>query len=70
MFLSKQLYGVPGKTCRQLFSAHTPNILHTWNILAPEGILHACSKLFSPELIYHITEGKLCVCEREHTTFM
>ena len=23
MFLSKQLYGIPGKTCRQLFSAHT-----------------------------------------------
>ena len=62
MFLSKQLYGVPGKTCRQLFSAHTSTV-YTWNILAPEGIVHACScsKLFSPELIYHITEGKLCV---------
>ena len=26
MFLSKQLYGVPGKTCRQLFSAHTSTV--------------------------------------------
>ena len=65
MFHSKQLYGVPGKTCRQLFSAHTPTVYIPgiyWHLKVLS--MHVVSFL-SLELIYHITEGKLC-----NTTFM
>ena len=69
MFLSKQLYGIPGKTCRQLFSAHTSTFYIPGIYLHLKALsMHEVS-FFSPELIYHITEGS-CVCEREHTTFM